>query len=130
MTVSMNVSTVPDHGVAMPSPNPDLCDEDEAGVVDSHDLSVNKHAGLLLLALKEKHRLTQTSVDFAVQQVKSMMEYALEDVKAMVETKLEHHCAQLGVHCLMSQIVSLVSILLQGLNQNICRLSFIRKIST
>ena len=41
--------------------------------------------------------MTQTSVDFAVQQVKGMMEYTLEDVKAMVETKLEHHCTQLGV---------------------------------
>ena len=97
----MSTSTVlPDHDVAissMASPNPDLCDEDEAGVVDSHDLNVNKHAGLLLLALKEKHRLTQTSVDFAVQQVKSMMEYALEDVKAMVATKLELQCVQLGI---------------------------------
>ena len=83
----------------MHSPTRDLRNANQAGAatVGPHDLSVNKHAGLLLLTLKEKHRLAQTSVKFAVQQVQSMLEYALEDVKASVEEKLQLHCTELGI---------------------------------
>ena len=83
----------------MHSPTRDLRNANQAGAatVGPHDFSVNKHAGLLLLTLKEKHRLAQTSVNFAVQQVQSMLEYALEDVKASVEEKLQLHCTELGI---------------------------------
>ena len=64
----------------------------------SHELeSSSKYAGLLLLALKEKHRLTQSPIDFAVQQIQSMVEYTLDDVKSSVEETLQHHCSSLGI---------------------------------
>ena len=48
-----------------------LSSDDES----SESKSAKTHAALLLLTPKEKHRLTQTSVDFAVHQVQEMAEY-------------------------------------------------------
>ena len=59
--------------------------------------SSKKHAALLLLTLKEKHRLTQVSVDFAVHQIESMVEYTVSDIKALVEEKIREHCKAFGV---------------------------------
>lgn len=55
------------------------------------------HAALLLLTLKEKHRLTQTSVDFAVQQMEDMMEYTIKDMKSSVEKIVSEYCNTIGV---------------------------------
>ena len=90
-----SMDTVSNHGV---SASPDLCnaDQTDAATVVPYTSSVNKHAALLLLTLKEKHRLTQTSINFAVQQVQSLVEHTLEDVKASVEEKLQQHSTEFG----------------------------------
>ena len=80
-----------------PISNPDeqSCSNAESDI--SHDNWANRHAALLLLALKEKHRLTQTSVNFAVQQVKRMVEYTLEDVKVSIDKKLQVYCNEMNI---------------------------------
>lgn len=46
-----------------------------------------KSAALFLLTLKEKYKLTQTALDFAVCQVKHMVSFALEDMKDILRQK-------------------------------------------
>ena len=46
-----------------------------------HVSNLHKSAALFLLTLKEKHKLTQTAVNFAISQVRCMVNYALEDLK-------------------------------------------------
>ena len=62
-----------------------LQDQDELNLQSSDQSpehnNAKTHAALLLLTLKEKHRLTQTSVDFAVQQIQDMVTYATNDIK-------------------------------------------------
>ena len=49
----------------------------------------NKAAGLFLLTLKEKHRLTQAAVDFTLSQVKQLTKYVVEDVQSSVLGELQ-----------------------------------------
>lgn len=75
----------------------EFCNVEQPHTAQLQTVSANRHAGLLLLTLKEKHRLTQTSVDFAVHQIQSMIKYTLEDAKESIEQKLQLHFTQLGV---------------------------------
>ena len=54
-------------------------------------------AALFLLCLKEKHRLTQSSVNFAVTQVTDMFEFIATDIRASVEGKLKESLNEAGV---------------------------------
>ena len=60
--------------------------------------SAKTHAALLLLTLKEKHRLTQTSVDFAVQQIQDIVDYTINDIKLSVEKQVAEYCTVIGVN--------------------------------
>lgn len=46
---------------------------------------LHRSAGLFLLTLREKYKLTQTAVDFAMGQVQHMVKFALEDMKEAVQ---------------------------------------------
>ena len=60
--------------------------------------SATTHAALLLLTLKEKHRLTQTSVDFAVQQIQDIVDYTINDIRSSVEKQVAEYCTTIGVN--------------------------------
>lgn len=62
--------------------------EEELTTTDSH-LLAQKSTALLLLTLKERHRLTQAAVNFSVGQIKQMVLHVLDDVKASVKSKLD-----------------------------------------
>ena len=47
-----------------------------------------RNSALLLLTLKERHRLTQKAVDFSVCQVKVMLAHVLDEVKAKVKQRV------------------------------------------
>ena len=47
--------------------------------------SLQRSAALFLLTLKEKYKLTQTAVDFAVGQVQCMVNFALDDMRRRME---------------------------------------------
>ena len=51
-------------------------------------IMAKKSAALLLLTLKERHRLTQTAVNFSIGQIKQMLQYVFDDVKVSVSRKL------------------------------------------
>jgi hypothetical protein len=55
--------------------------------VDSYFLAL-KSTALLLLTLKERHKLTQTAINFSVGQIKQMVQHVLEDVKISVKDRL------------------------------------------
>lgn len=67
------------------------CDEDdfsEEVIATNSHLLAQKSTALLLLTLKERHRLTQTAVNFSVGQIKQMFLHVLDDVKASVKGRL------------------------------------------
>lgn len=72
-------------------PVPDFLPRDtSAPVCDNHYLA-QKSAALFLLTLKERYKLTQTAINFAVSQVQNMVAFALEDLK-------DHLCEGNGGH--------------------------------
>ena len=77
----------------------------------------NKAAGLFLLTLKEKHRLTQAAVDFTLSQVKQLTKYVVEDVQSSVFKAV--------LIFLICQVALLKSTLLKGLRQNTSSQNFI-----
>jgi hypothetical protein len=54
-------------------------------------------AALFLLTMKEKHRLTQSSINFAVTQVTDMFKFIAADIKSSVEGKLKESLNEAGV---------------------------------
>ena len=60
-----------------------ISDDSEEGI------DLQRTAALFLLTLKEKHRLTQSAVDFAVGSVKQMMTLAYEGSKQSVKEALQ-----------------------------------------
>lgn len=52
---------------------------------------------LFLLTLKEKHCLTQSSINFAVTQVTDMFEFIAADIKSSIEGKLKDSLNEAGV---------------------------------
>ena len=67
-----------------------LCDFVHAHAQDQCDSvkSLQRSSALLLLTLKEKHRLTQTAVNFAVEQIKGMVCFLAEDLSEVVDARL------------------------------------------
>ena len=59
----------------------------------SEHFRLRRAAALFLLTLKEKYKLTQTTIDFAVCQVQHMVSYALQDMKDEVQ---QHVARTLG----------------------------------
>lgn len=79
--------TLLQHNIEDQDEDPDdneLRDQEE----DRH-LLAQKSTALLLLTLKERHRLTQTAVNFSIGQIKQMVLHILDDVKECVESKLD-----------------------------------------
>ena len=86
----------------MSNPDSDENPDDSHGAHDlrySDNLSVNEcslvacnnvqtSAALFLLTLKEKYRLTQSALDFAVGQVKHMVGYMVEDMQSAVQSTM------------------------------------------
>ena len=60
---------------------------DTTAAVSCHYLA-QKSAALFLLTLKEKYKLTQTALDFAVGQVKHMLSFALDDMKDVLRQEI------------------------------------------
>lgn len=58
---------------------------------------VSRSAALFLLSMKEKHRLTQTCIDYAVSQVHQMVEFIVEDLQSSVENAIEQQLADYDV---------------------------------
>lgn len=54
---------------------------------DNH-LVAQKSTALLLLTLKEQHRLTQTAINFSVGQIRLMVSHVFEDVKTSIKDRL------------------------------------------
>lgn len=62
--------------------------EEEFRYTDDHEdhlLIAKRSSALLLLSLKERHRLTQSAVNFSIGQIKEMMTHILDGVKASVK---------------------------------------------
>ena len=62
--------------------------EEDITAADEH-LLAQKSTALLLLTLKERHRLTQVAVNFSVGQMKQMVLHVLDDVKTSVKKKMD-----------------------------------------
>lgn len=62
--------------------------EEEPTSNDRGHLLASKSSALLLLCLKERHRLTQSAVNFSICQIKQMMARVLDDVKASVKHRV------------------------------------------
>ena len=60
---------------------------DEVGDFQSYGNNDNKErsAALLLLTVKERFKLTQSAVDFMIQQVKSIISYSVDDIREVVQ---------------------------------------------
>ena len=54
-------------------------------------------AGLFLLTLKEKYRLSQTSINFALSQVKEMTNNIVQDIQYKVESEIQQYLAGTGI---------------------------------
>ena len=54
---------------------------------------VLRSAALFLLSMKEKHRLTQTCVDYTVSNVQQMVQFIVEDLHSAIESKIEQQLA-------------------------------------
>ena len=66
----------------------------ESVAVDNHYLT-QKSAALFLLTLKERYKLTQTAINFAVTQVQNMVSFAFEDIKEHLrEVFVEHNLGE------------------------------------
>lgn len=61
--------------------------EQLAGASVSHVDNLRRSAALFLLTLKEKYKLTQTALNFAVGQVQYMVNFALEDCLQLASTQ-------------------------------------------
>ena len=55
-----------------------------------HKIMVQRSAALFLLTLKERYSVTQTALDFAIQQIKGMVGYLVEDMKANLKERFEN----------------------------------------
>lgn len=55
---------------------------------DKGHLLTAKSSALLLLSLKEQHRLTQSAVNFSIGQIKETIAHVLDDVKASVKQRV------------------------------------------
>ena len=66
----------------------------------SPDCDTNKtsrSAALFLLSLKEKHRLTQTCIDYTVSQVQEMVTFIIDDLKSATEHSIQQQLADTHV---------------------------------
>ena len=68
--------------------NDEISEQQAISTTDSR-LLAQKSAALLLLTLKERHKVTQTAINFAVGQIQQMLKRVLEDVKLSVQNKLD-----------------------------------------
>lgn len=68
----------------------DVNDSDEEITDDGNNshLLMQKSTALLLLTLKERHKLTQTAINFSVGQIKQMIFHVFEDVKISIRDRL------------------------------------------
>ena len=109
-----SITTEPeDHVMAVNSSNSDDymdvvnelgCNEDEGSSQQSQESAANnavdltsaatttteKTAALFILSLKEQHRVTQTGIDFTVDQVQNLISMSINDVKSALKRKLYH----------------------------------------
>ena len=65
----------------------DVAEEDISLHAPTH-MMAKKSTALLLLSLKERHRLTQVALNFSIFQIKQVLKYILDDVKQSVCQKL------------------------------------------
>ena len=86
----LEVSTSNDDGV-LPHKMTDLDAEVEAAdesISENHMLLAQRNSALLLLTLKERHRLTQSAINVSVGQLKQMVYHVLQDVKESVQERV------------------------------------------
>ena len=76
----------------------DSCDDIDSELEDaaypysvSSTASAKRSAALFLLTLKEKHKVTQTAIDFAVSQVSSMTDFIVQDIQSSLQHTLQEH---------------------------------------
>ena len=69
----------------------DTTQEDES-LSSISDADVQKSVALLLLKAKEKHRLTQVSIDFIVEQMKIIVSQLLKHIEVKVQDSLSEGC--------------------------------------
>ncbi len=96
-------------------------EREKFSVSNSSLLNGQKAAGQFLLTLKEQHRLTQTSVNFALCQVKTMMSNIVQDVQCRVENELQQHLAGTGVNIRDIRTALNQLTLLKDLKRSTCR---------
>ena len=73
------------------SPGTDEC---AAKVAIRSDYKASRSAALFLLSMKEKYRLTQTCIDFAVSQVQEMITIVAEDLKHSIELSIQEQLSE------------------------------------
>lgn len=79
-------SQADDHGenAAIQEQDPEISEEPD-------HLAVQKACATLILTLKEKHKLTQTAVDFLIGQVRELINCITSDLRLKVETVMRDH---------------------------------------
>lgn len=73
--------------------NNGLCSHSES--VPDH-LKMQKACATLLLTLKEKHKLSQTALDFSVEQVREVIQCVNDDVRKRVESEMLEYSTATG----------------------------------
>ena len=68
---------------------------DESNMPDH--LRMQKACATLLLTLKEKHKLSQTALDFSVEQVREVIECVTDDVRKRVESEMLDYSTATGM---------------------------------
>ena len=71
-----------------------VCTMQSGGLSGANQLQ--KSSALFLLTLKEKYRLTQTAVDFAVDQIKTTVEHIIDDLREGVAREVMNITSELS----------------------------------
>lgn len=66
-------------------------DDDNDAEMPSNHFQAQRSTALMLLTLKERHRLTQSAITFSVGQIKQVMLHIFEDIKLSIRHRLGDH---------------------------------------
>ena len=74
---------------------PEVVESESTGEISQHS---DKHSALFLLNLKEKHRLTQTSINFALSQVQQMINHIIQKLQSDVQHVVQQHLLDTNIN--------------------------------
>lgn len=96
-----SVTSVPEANGGHEESHGDLPEDDSSGLDKENsstqgnrsigDRNSSESAALYLLTLKEKHRLTQASIDYALGHVRHMTKFIIQDIRSAVEHRAQQY---------------------------------------